>query len=303
MYRRFFSIDLPDHANTTAPLHFTLKYRTIKSGSWEWVNEDSCLTDGIIYFQTQMPPPELGDYLRGYSSALSVHSVPSEAPDTRLWSISSPVQGAVGAESGWANISLGVPSSYTRWFSLVRIWTPWLAPRHGKDTFNPPQDAVLSSFLRWDGLHLVLLAVSGVDDVLTVLKGDHEGNVIISARNDRPGTSEARVIAAVGTSFENANAAVMYHARKVVRGDEYMSNEIKAEMKTAIENDVRAEWMENWYDGLTYCTWNALGQDLHEDKIYNALNILKENNIKSKCDSLISDNMLLMRTSHESNHR
>lgn len=60
-----------------------------------------------------------------------------------------------------------------------------------------------------------------------------------------------------------------------------MSDEIKAEMKTAIEHDVKAEWMENWYDGLTYCTWNALGQDLNEDKIYNALNILKENNIKS----------------------
>ncbi|KAK3178079.1 hypothetical protein OEA41_000211 [Lepraria neglecta] len=238
--------------------------------------------DGMLYFQPHQPPSELGDYLRGYSSDLSIHSVPSEAPDTQLWSLTSPVRGAVRTESGWANISLGIPRSYTRWFSLVRIWSPWLAPRHGKDIFNPPQDALLSSFLRWDGLHLVLLAVSGVDDVLTVFKGDHEGNVIISARNDRPEISEARVIAAVGTSFENANAAVMYHARKIVRGDEYMSNEIKAEMKTAIENDVRAEWMENWYDGLTYCTWNALGQDLNEDKIYKALDILKKNNIKSK---------------------
>ena len=40
--------------------------------------------------------------------------------------------------------------------------------------------------------------------------------------------------------------------------------------------------MENWYDGLTYCTWNALGQDLNESKIYDALDILKANKIKSE---------------------
>ena len=136
------------------------------------------------------------------------------------------------------------------------------------------------SFLRWDGLHLVLLAVSGIDDILTVFKPDGQGNVIISARNERTEPGTAKVLAAVGTTFEEANAAVMYHARKLVRGDEYMSKEMKAEIAN-IEKDVKAEWMEYWYDGLTYCTWNALGQDLNEDKIYNALNILKENKIKS----------------------
>ena len=257
----------------------------------------------MLYFQPQVPPSELRDYLKSYSSDLSIHPVPSEAPDTRLWSITATVKAAEGPQSGWAHISLGTPRSYTRWFSLVRIWSPWLAPRHGKDTFNPPQDAVLSSFLRWDGLHLVLLAISGVDDVLTVFKGNDEGNVIISARNDSPEQSQARVVAAVGTTFENANAAVMYHARKLVRGDEYMSNEIKAEIKTAIENDVKAEWMENWYDGLTYCTWNALGQDLNEKKIYNALKILKEQNIKSMQRYLWLGVLLLMEFSHESDHR
>lgn len=245
------------------------------------MNDLSSLTDGELYFQPRDPPSELSDYLKYISSELTVHSVPSETPETQLWSIVAPVKAAEGTSSGWANINLGTPRSFTRWFSLTRIWSPWLAPRHGKGNFAPTEDGVLCSFLRWDGLHLVLLAVSGVEDVLTVLKPDGHGNVIVSARNDRPGPSEGRVIAAVGTTFEKANAAVMYHARKIVRGDEYMSNEIKTEMKVAIENDVKAEWMENWYDGLTYCTWNALGQDLNEDKIYNALNILKENNIRS----------------------
>ena len=272
---------LPTSGHSQHPIQFTLKYRIVKSDDWKWVNDQHCLTDGVLYFQPQSLPSELRDYLRDYSSDLAIHPVPSDTPDTQLWSINAPVEGAQGDNSGWSNTKLGIPRSFTRWFSLVRIWSPWLAPRHGKDKYNPPQDAILSSFLRWDGLHLVLLAVSGVDDVLTVFKSDDEGNVILSARNDSAESSQAHAIAAVGTTFENANAAVMHHARQIVRANEYMSNEIKAEMKKRIENEVKAEWMENWYDGLTYCTWNALGQDLNEDKIYNALDILKENNIKS----------------------
>lgn len=298
MYRRYFSVDLPSRTNTHDPVQFTLKYRLTKSENFRWVNDHSTLRDGELLFQPQKPPAELIDYLKDYSADISVHSFPSQTPNTQLWSLTAPVPAAQGTSSGWSSTSLGIPRSFTRWFSLVRIWSPWLAPRHGKDSYNPPQDAILSSFLRWDGLHLVLLAVSGVEDVLTVFKPDGQGSVIISARNERLEASKARVIAAVGTTFEEANAAVMYHVRNIVRGDEYMSEEIKAEMKVAIENDVNAQWMENWYDGLTYCTWNALGQDLNEDKIYNALNILKENKIKIT-NLIIDDNWQSLETGGE----
>jgi len=280
---------------------FTLKYRIGTLSAWKWVNDQSTLTDGELYFQPQKPPSELEDYLKGISSEFAVRSVPSDTSDTQLWSITAPVKAAEGVSSSWASISLGTPRSFTRWFSLVRIWSPWLAPRHGKGNFSPTEDAVLCSFLRWDGLHLVILAVSGVDDVLTVFKPDGQGNVIVSARNDRSESSTAHTIAAVGTTFEKANAAVMYHARKIVCENEIVSNKVRDEMKVAIENDVRVKWMENWYDGLTYCTWNALGQDLNEDKIYNALTVLKENNIKST--SVCSKyNMCAHSISHKSNH-
>ena len=225
---------LPTSSHSQHPIQFTLKYRIVKSDDWKWVNDQHCLTDGVLYFQPKSLPSELRDYLKDYSSDLAIHLVPSDTPDTQLWSINAPVDGAQGDNSGWSNTKLGIPRSFTRWFSLVRIWSPWLDPRHGKDKYNPPQDAILSSFLRWDGLHLVLLAVSGVDDVLTVFKPDDEGNVIISARNDSPESSQAHIIAAVGTTFETANAAVMHHARKIVRANEYMINEIKAEMKKRI---------------------------------------------------------------------
>lgn len=268
-----------------------------------WVNENSCLTDGELYFQPEKPPAELTSYLKDFSPDFSVDSVPSESPDAQVWSITAAVKPAEGETSGWTEASLGIPRSFTRWFALVRIWSPWLAPRHGKGDFQPEEDAVLCSFLRWDGLHLVLLAVSGIDDVLTVFKHDGHGNVIASSRNDSAKEGQTRIVAAVARNFESANAAVMYHARKLVRGDKSMGNEIKAEMKTAIETDVRTEWMDNWYDGLTYCTWNALGQDLNEDKIYNALNILKQKNINSTSESPLIFALGLTCFSHKSDHR
>ncbi len=303
MYRRFFSIDLPNPPVVQEPIQFTLKYRIGSAKNWKWVNEDSYLTDGELCFQPEKPPNDLKSYLKDFSPDLSVVSVASESPEARVWSITTAVKAAQGETSGWTNTSLGVPRSFTRWFALVRIWSPWLAPRHGKEKFQPKEDTILCSFLRWDGLHLVLLAVSGIDDVLTVLKHDGHGNVIASSRNDSPKEGKTRIVAAVAADFESANAAAMYHARKLVSGDEYMSNEVQVEMKTAIENDVRAEWMDNWYDGLTYCTWNALGQDLNEDKIYNALDILKQNKIKSAPESRIAFAFKLINSSHKSHHR
>jgi hypothetical protein len=62
----------------------------------------------------------------------------------------------------------------------------------------------------------------------------------------------ARVIVAVGNTFESANAAAMYHARSVVRGYQVASGEEQKELQAAKEG-INPQWMENWFDGLTYC--------------------------------------------------
>ncbi|KAL8966497.1 MAG: hypothetical protein Q9197_005942, partial [Variospora fuerteventurae] len=137
-----------------------------------------------------------------------------------------------------------------------------------------------------DGLHLVLLAVSGVDDVLTEFRPDGHGNVIVHSKNDSTEEGQARVLAAVGTTFNTALAAVMYQARNIVMGLDTMSESNKKEMQRALEKDVKAEYMYNWYDGLTYCTWNALGQNLDEQKIFNALNVMKDKGIEGTLEAL-----------------
>ncbi|TQN68528.1 putative galactinol--sucrose galactosyltransferase 6, partial [Colletotrichum shisoi] len=128
--------------------------------------------------------------------------------------------------------------------------------------------------------------LSGVNNVLSVFRNNEFGQLSVHACNDGIHSESAIILAATGDNFESANAAVMYQARNYILQEKKASNELLAEMK-AIDEGVKPEWMENWYDGLGYCTWNALGQRLTEEKVLNALDKLEENNIK--VTSLIID--------------
>lgn len=285
LHRQYFTARLVPQRKPLAPYHFTLKLRLQATESWLWVNDQYSQADGVLCLQTLEIPDsssgrtaawvskaehgELSKYIENICPSLAIAPVASEAPDTDLWEIGTPV---VQGEQEH-DYRLGRPRHCSRWFALVRIWTPWLAPRHGRSDFHTTEDAVMCSFLRCDGLHLLFLAISGIDDVLTLLKSGPGGQIHISARSDRrqdPG--KAIVLAAVGRTFESVIAAVMYHARKLVAGRAGATAD-------KVQTDVRAQWLENWYDGLSYCTWNGLGQALTEQKIHNALNALRDHEI------------------------
>lgn len=59
------------------------------------------------------------------------------------------------------------------------------------------------------------------------------------------------VLAAVGDNFESAFAAVMYQARNEL-SVKTAQEEVDREFMT-LKDEVRPEWLENWYDGLGYC--------------------------------------------------
>ncbi|WEW59261.1 hypothetical protein PRK78_004730 [Emydomyces testavorans] len=283
---------------------FTIKYRIDFDSKWQWVNEQFGTKDGEIVFEPPRPwikryaegdpSNRLTDFIENLNPKLDVKHNTSEAPGAVLWSITGKVGPAAHDKSGYATLAFGLPKAFVRNFSLVRIWTPWLAPRHGMETYRLTEDAILSSFLRKDGLCLVLLAVSGPANILTLLQSSQSGEVVISARNDEVKESEAKVLAAVAPSFELAIAAVMYEAR---RGARHFESTLPADFSqrlaldaSAIDNsDVNAQWFTSWYDGLAYCTWNSLGQDLTEDKILNALDTLKANNVNI-VNLIIDDN-------------
>lgn len=283
---------------------FTIKYRIDSDSKWQWVNEQFGTKDGEIVFE---PPKSwvdryadgnsaahLSDFIEGLNPKLRIERCLCEAPGALIWSVTGKIGPASDGTSGRATIPLGLPKAIVRNFSLVRIWTPWLAPRHGNEMFRLTEDAVLSSFLRNDGLSFVLLAVSGPDNVLTLLQSNESGEIVVHSRNDESRESEVRVLAAVAPSFELANAAVMYEARKIGRSYEEMliskTGQLHASDAPAhVGDDVEAQWLSSWYDGLAYCTWNALGQNLTEKKILNALDTLKANDIKI-VNLIIDDN-------------
>ena len=287
VYRRYFrgSLTKPDGRSRT--IEFTLKYRTTNS-AWKWVNDQSNLTDGKLLLQSPKLPSELSECFSDFTTAFEIVSSSSDVPNTKLWQLNLSMA-AAGKDSAATNDLLGVPLDVSRWFALVRIWTPWLCPRHGKSHFGLAEDGLVCSFLRSDGLHLVLVAVSGVGNTYAVFKGDGKGGVVVASRNDGTESETSRVIAAVGYTHGTALAACMYHARKLVSGELKLTGELQAELKAHKEGEMNPQWMSEWYDGLTYCTWNGLGQGLTEQKIFDALDALEKNDIKVT-NLIIDDN-------------
>lgn len=155
------------------------------------------------------------------------------------------MQAAFGTEPGHLNENLGLPAHFSRWFAVTRIWSPWLAPRQGKDKFEPDKDTILAAFEREDGSHLVVLAVSGINDVLTVFGHDNNGRILIRAQNDRETEGTIDIIAAVGKSLETAVAAAMYHARKIVTKYEAATGQTDAEYQALLDG-FKPQWLENW---------------------------------------------------------
>ncbi|TAQ84033.1 hypothetical protein B7494_g7645 [Chlorociboria aeruginascens] len=291
--RLYFTTPLAIHL----PTNFTFKFRGGPDQPWKWVKDHQGSQDGIVMLKTVTSQdnfsPKLGDYVPNLNSDLKTENHRSQSPGTTLWSVEASIEGANGENSAIKDLTFGLPwgrGKFTRWFALVRIWAPWIAPRQGKSHFGLDKEAVLCSFLSNNGKHLALLAISGVDNVSTEFKSDNEGNVVLHIRNDGSEEGVSKVLVGLGDDFEAANAAVMYRARSLVMTAKKTSGEQRKEIEALHKGDESTKlWADNWYDGLTYCTWNALGQRLTEEKIIKAVETLAENKI-NVTNFIIDDN-------------
>ncbi|KAL2786999.1 glycoside hydrolase superfamily [Aspergillus keveii] len=263
------------HRPRSDTAEFTVRYREHPDAGWRWGNKEQGVDNGKLVFTavdlgSDLPgasAEDFGKYFDDLSSDINVEARKSEAPGASLWQLSGSVDPAKEGHSGVVQVPLGTPSSVARSFALVRLGTPWLGPRQGKE-LNLDKDAILCSFLRTDGVHVVLLGVSGIDDVLTIFESGSNGSVVIKSRNDNSASARFQVLAAAADEFEIAMSALIYEARKLVRPFE-----------VSTKHDPKAEWLSSWYDGLTYCTWNGIGPDLTEDKILSALDELKSHGV------------------------
>ncbi|EEH41614.1 hypothetical protein PAAG_03177 [Paracoccidioides lutzii Pb01] len=303
-------LDFPKQGKHAA---FTIRYRIDAESSWTWVKDQFGTKDGELVFEPfssqlrkSLEPvvqeSKLTEYLDHINPKLEIETRSSESPGALLWSVTGTILSAIDNQSTHEKINFALPKDFVRYFALVRIWEPWIAPRHGMNNLALTEDAIFLSFLRKDGTHLVLLAISGVDNVMTLFNSGDKGQIVAVVRNDSFHNSNFQVLVAVAPSFEVAKSAVMYESRKVVRqisGTRSATsttpqelNEPKSPLDSDIvlvEDDPQVQWMSDWYDGLAYCTWNALGQDLTEEKILKALDILKANGINI-VNLIIDDN-------------
>ncbi|KAF9774923.1 hypothetical protein IL306_007011 [Fusarium sp. DS 682] len=273
----------------TASVQFTLKFRHTPDADWRWIRDEQGLNDGLIVNASdKVSSSNLSDLIPDLNSQdWTITPRLSQSPRTSLWSLDAVIPPADGDDSTYKDITVGTPwGSFVRWFSLVRLWSPWLAPRHGHTHFGLDKDAILCSFLSPQGQNLVFLAIGGISHVLPVFRSQSDGKLQVHIRNDGRSDEKAVVLVSVGDDFDCAIASVMYHARDMVAGTKKASDEWSQEL-SALSNEFKPEWLEYWFDGLGFCTWNALGQRLTDQKIFDALDKLAEHNVE--VSSLIID--------------
>ncbi|ERF71673.1 hypothetical protein EPUS_00662 [Endocarpon pusillum Z07020] len=287
--------------------YFTIKFRAGPNVPWQWMKDQFGISDGSLLFSQGSQDKLTHTWASSifgdeHLQQWQITSLQSQAPGATLFKVESkdPIPRNSADDAKYESKIFGSSNTgFCRYMALVRIWSPWLAPRHGERRFHITEDALLCSFLTCEGQHAVLLPINGVNDTVTVFRSDADGHIIVAARNDGRVEGKFEFLAAVSDDFEVANAAVMYEARRIILQSRSSTEQVSldaAHVKTesidsttiliskddasnGTQSEPKPQWLEEWYDGLTYCTWNSLGQDLTEEKLFVALDDLAANGI------------------------
>ena len=278
--------------DTDSIRRFTIRFRSGSNTSWQWENQIHGTADGRIILQAESIATSVTDLIDIPESSFEIEAVRSQCPGATV-SLLRTKDRLPPSDSGDARtelFKLGRVKDQEQYFALIRKWSPWLGPVHGKDFFNLNEDALTLSFLNKFGKHIVLMAVNDISEMLTLFKSDGDGNIVVTARNDSSDFLQAKTIMSVANEFEIAMSAAVYAARDLAMSTaevpevDVSNNLLRSksvdEDTIIVSKDVEAEWLQDWYDGLSYCTWNSLGQDLTEDKLMNALESLDKAGIK-----------------------
>ena len=137
---------------------------------------------------------------------------------------------------------------------------------------------MLCSLLRKDG-SVVTVAAPSPDDVYMVLETDEQGRLVVASRTDRVTDKPLSVLVSAAGSIEESIEAVMAQARLVANQSRMVGELIPNDIKSVFATPPATAHLDDLVDGLGYCTWNALGQDLDQEKLLRALRDLQKNGI------------------------
>lgn len=93
-------------------LRFTLRFRHGEHEPWRWTRDELGLGDGHMIVSNASATSALSDFgsvIHNLDPAWEVKSLMSQAPKTRLWSLTAEVPASTDDHSSLKNISLGVP--------------------------------------------------------------------------------------------------------------------------------------------------------------------------------------------------
>lgn len=149
-----------------------------------------------------------------------------------------------------------------------------MGPIHGTTSFTTSKDALLVVYQRSsDGKHVVILPVSGLGGGSAYITSDPKGRgeVVFRGMDDFETERKVQVIVAIGSDALETVASAVAYLKKLVMG--VGVNRLRIERVTITDRHM-------WEDGVSYCTWNGLGWDLSEERIFGALEQLEKAGVK-----------------------
>uniref|UniRef100_A0A060T979 ARAD1D09526p n=1 Tax=Blastobotrys adeninivorans TaxID=409370 RepID=A0A060T979_BLAAD len=152
-----------------------------------------------------------------------------------------------------STIRLGIPKQFDRYLCIYRAMPSWFKSDVGIGVPTIEQNGQLLVYERLDGQCISILTESGGEDCCTTYLGSEGGRqLLLHVQNDSPSTQSQgfRAVIGIGSSCQEAIDAAFNSVPKN-RGHK-----------------------ANWSDGIFYCTWNSLGDQLSHEKIVNAISDL-----------------------------
>lgn len=93
-------------------MKFTLKSRHGENEPWRWTRDELAIGDGLVIVDNTLATSlseNLGDLIKELDPAWEVKSLLSQAPRTRLWSLSTEVSAAQSDQPATSSTFIGVP--------------------------------------------------------------------------------------------------------------------------------------------------------------------------------------------------
>ncbi|KAH8196756.1 hypothetical protein TruAng_009075 [Truncatella angustata] len=266
----------------TAAIRFETRARHGSKGAWITALGDSKL-DSIVTLadvtdSRNQKLLDINDYISDLNPELRSRLLGNDLKsNVTSWIVEVPVEAAQGEAAHMTQVMFGKPfgGEFLSWFAISRNTTSWMAPRQGRTYFKLDVAAILCSFVSVHGQHLIVLGISGFENVMAIFGDDNGGALMIKIRNEREAPGLGRVILAVGINFEETLAYALSQARAMFTNTSGPNNSWASNPIPKLSRD----WADHWMNGLIYSPFSSVVQKISLHEIMDGLKDLEAKGI------------------------